>query len=54
MEKEESVLDEFKDVFQGLGRLKQKHSIRLKPECEPVIHPARRVPYVYRNNSIKR
>ena len=45
VEKEESVLDEFKDVFQGLGRLKQKHSIRLKPECEPVIHPARRVPY---------
>ena len=45
VEKEESVLDEFKDVFQGLGRLKQKHSIILKPECEPVIHPARRVPY---------
>ena len=45
MEKEESVLDEFKDVFQGLGRLKQKQIIRLKPECEPVIHPARRVPY---------
>ena len=43
VEKEESVLDEFKYVFQGLGRLKQKH--RLKPECEPVIHPARRVPY---------
>ena len=45
MNKEESVLDEFKSVFQGLGRLKQTHSIRLKPECEPVIHPARRVPY---------
>ena len=45
VDREESVLDEFKDVFQGLGRLKQKHSIRLKPECEPVIHPARRVPY---------
>ena len=45
VDKEESVLEEFKDVFQGLGRLKQKHSIKLKPECEPVIHPARRVPY---------
>ena len=45
VDKEESVLDEFKYVFQGLGRLKQKHSIRLKPECEPVIHPARRVSY---------
>ena len=30
VDKEESVLDEFKDVFQGLGRLKQKHSIKLK------------------------
>ena len=45
VEKEESVLEEFKDVFQGLGRLKQKHSIRLKHECEPVIHPARIAPY---------
>ena len=45
VEKEESVLDEFNNVFQGLGRLKQKHSIMLKPECEPVIYPARRVPY---------
>ena len=32
-------------MFQGIGRLKQKHSIKLKPECEPVIHPARRVSY---------
>ena len=45
MDKEESVLDEFKDVFQGLGRQKQKHSLRLNPECELVILPARRVPY---------
>ena len=45
VDKEESVLDEFKYMFQGLGRLKQKHSIRLKPEREPVIHPARIVPY---------
>ena len=39
------MVHEYKDVFQGVGRLNQTHNIKLRPECEPVIHPVRRVPY---------
>ena len=45
VEEESKVVHEYKDVFQGLGHLKQTHNIKLRPECEPVIHPARRIPY---------
>lgn len=35
---------EYKEVFEGIGRLSGKHKIRLKENAEPVIHPARKVP----------
>ena len=35
------MVHEYKDVFQGLGRLKQTHSIKLRLECECEC----RVPY---------
>ena len=39
------LMDDYDDVFQGLGLLKQTHSIKLSPDHQPVVHPARRVPF---------
>ena len=39
------VLTEFKDVFEGIGRLPgRKYHIQLKPDAKPVQHPPRAVP----------
>ena len=41
----EYVLTEFKDVFEGIGRLPgRKYHIQLKPDAKPVQHPPRAVP----------
>ena len=39
------MLTEFKDVFEGIGRLPlRKYYIQLKPDAKPVQHPPRVVP----------
>jgi len=39
------VLSEFKDVFEGIGKLPEgKYHIELKPVAQPVQHPPRAVP----------
>jgi hypothetical protein len=38
------ILDEFPDVFQGLGCLEGEHEISLDESVKPVVHPPRRVP----------
>ena len=41
----EYVLSEFKDVFEGIGKLPGgKYHIELKPDAQPVQHPPRAVP----------
>ena len=41
----ECVLSEFKDVFEGIGKLPGgKYHIQLKPDAQPVQHPPRAVP----------
>jgi len=41
----EYVLSEFKDVFEGIGKLPGgKYHIELKPDAQPVQHPPRVVP----------
>ena len=41
----EYVLSEFKDVFEGIGKLPGgKYHIELKPDAQPVQHPPRGVP----------
>ena len=43
------IMDEFKDVFSGLGKLKGVvHQIQLKEGARPVIQPPRRVPVALR------
>ncbi|KAL9974005.1 hypothetical protein ACROYT_G020533 [Oculina patagonica] len=44
-----SILDEFPDVFQGLGCLPGKYHISIDPSVPPVIHPPRRVPHSKRD-----
>ena len=43
------ITTEFSDVFEGIGRLPGKHKIQLKGNAEPVIHPARKVPFTLRD-----
>ena len=40
-----SILDEFPEVFQGLGCLSGKYHININPLVLPVVHPPRRVPH---------
>ena len=42
---ESSILDEFNDLFEGLGELEGEHHIEINPEVKPVIHPPRKVPF---------
>ena len=42
---ESSILDEFNDLFEGLGELEEEHHIEINPEVKPVIHPPRKVPF---------
>ena len=41
----ESILDEFADLFEGLGELEGEHHIEINPVIKPVIHPPRKVPF---------
>ena len=38
------ILLEYPDLFQGLGCLPGKHTIRIDPTVVPVVHPPRKVP----------
>ena len=42
---ESSILNEFYDLFEGLGELEGEHHIEINPEVKPVIHPPRKVPF---------
>ncbi len=47
---DDELLQEFSDVFEGLGQIKGvEHTIRLKENAIPVVHPPRRVPAKLKN-----
>ena len=41
----ENILDEYSDLFEGLGCLPGVVHIKLKPDAEPVVETCRRVPF---------
>ena len=41
---DQSILDKYPDLFQGLGCLPGNHTIKLDPSVAPVVHPPRKVP----------
>ena len=43
------ILDEFPEVFQGLGCLPGKYHISVDPSVQPVVHPPRRIPHSKRD-----
>lgn len=43
------ILEEYKDVFEGLGDLPGEHHIVTDDTVPPVVHPPRRVPVALRN-----
>ena len=43
------ILDEFPEVFQGLGCLSGKYHISVDPSVQPVVHPPRRIPHSKRD-----
>ncbi|EDO31752.1 predicted protein [Nematostella vectensis] len=40
----DEIMNEFADVFEGIGCLPVTYKIKLKDDANPVIHPARKVP----------
>ena len=40
----QQVLEQFQDVFTGLGKLETPYRIRVDPNVQPVVHPSRRIP----------
>ena len=44
------LLNEYNDVFQGLGCLEGKYSITVDENVAPVVHPARKVPWLKKVN----
>lgn len=43
------ILDEYDDVFNGLGCLDTTYDIKIDPKVTPVVHPPRRVPHALRD-----
>lgn len=41
----DSIVQEFSDVFVGLGCLPGEYSIQVDPSVKPVVHPCRKVPF---------
>lgn len=48
------IVVQYKDVFQGLGRLVIEHDIKLKPDVDPVVHAAHRIPFRIRDQVEKK
>lgn len=44
-----SIMDEYADVFKGIGLFPGECSIHLKPEATPVVCPPRRIPFALRS-----
>ena len=40
----QQVLEQFQDVFTGLGKLETSYKIRVDTDVQPVVHPPRRIP----------
>ena len=45
----EDILEEHKDVFQGLGKYEKEYDIELKEDTVPVIQPTHTIPYARRD-----
>ena len=50
VKKEESIFDEFPEVFNGVGCLKGEHKIKVDASVPPVIAPPRRVAAAVRDS----
>ena len=40
----EQLVNEYSDIFDGIGQFPGEYSFMLHPDAEPVVHPPRRVP----------
>ena len=45
----EEILENFNDVFEGLGCLSTEYEIRLDKDAKPVVHPPRKIPFALKN-----
>ena len=45
-----NILDDFPEVFEGLGCLPGKYHISINPSVQPVVHPPRRIPHSKRDS----
>ena len=45
----ESVLHDYKDIFEGQGTFETKSKIRIDEKATPVVHPPRRFPHAIRD-----
>ena len=43
---ETQLLEDYKDVFTGIGLFPGEYRIKLDPEVKPVVHAARKIPIV--------
>ncbi|XP_038139714.1 uncharacterized protein LOC119782701 [Cyprinodon tularosa] len=45
----DSLMEEYKDCFEGLGCLPGEHKICVDKSVSPVVHPCRKIPFALRN-----
>ena len=45
----DQLIETYSDVFNGLGLLPGKHTLRLKDDVTPVVYSARKVPHILRD-----
>ena len=45
----EEILENFSDVFEGLGCLSTEYKIQFLKDAKPVVHPPRKIPFAMKN-----
>ena len=45
----EEILENFSDVFEGLGCLSTEYKIQLEKDAKPVVHPPRKILFAMKN-----
>uniref|UniRef100_A0A3P9LFC2 ribonuclease H n=1 Tax=Oryzias latipes TaxID=8090 RepID=A0A3P9LFC2_ORYLA len=51
--KEQDILKDYNDLFDGLGCLPGQHHIQIDPSVSPVVHAPRRIPVALRDRVVK-
>lgn len=54
IQSKEELISKYREVFRGLGKFKQKCTLKIKANVEPIARPPRRIPLSMKDRLIKK